>query len=124
MRRLASFAAVVALAGIGRAQVTPSADPNLNAGRPVDPGVGTSPPGTSYLNDCVPPVTSCGPQWWVRGEPVFWSIGTGKLVELGLNAVNSDTFNGLLSATNKSYLDVGARLLGSDRTGYRLGIGG
>ena len=124
MRRLASLVVIVALAGVGRAQVTASADQNPEAGRSADPGAGTAPPGTSFLNDCVSPVESFGPRWWVRGEPVFWSVGTGKLVKLGLNAVNSDLFNGLLSATNKSYLDVGERLLGSDRTGYRIGAGG
>ena len=45
-------------------------------------------------------------RFWVRGEFVFWAFGDSKLVNLGLNAINSDAFNALLSLTGTSYLDV------------------
>jgi Putative beta barrel porin-7 (BBP7) len=67
---------------------------------------------------------ACGPQWWIRGEYVAWAIGTSKLVEMGMDSLNSDLFNGLLAATGKDYKDFAQRLLGNDRTGYRVGAGG
>jgi Putative beta barrel porin-7 (BBP7) len=63
------------------------------------------------------------PRVWVRGEYVLWAIGTGKLVDLGKETYNSDTFNGLLNAAGKSYGDFVSRLLGDDRTGMRFSAG-
>lgn len=115
MRRSIPVCALLLFAAVGRGQ-GPASESTPAAG---DPSAASA----SFLVDC-PPAAACEPRWWVRGEYVFWTIGTGKLVELGLDAINSDTFNGLLNATGKSYLGITERLLGSDRTGYRLGVGG
>src|SRR5262245_31331312 len=117
MRTLTAVVAVALLAAIGRADTPCSESPGLATA--VN---GALPDGKQ--TDCGPAPQSCSSQWWARGEMVFWSIGTGKLVELGLDAINSDTFNAFLSATGKDYLSVGERLLGDDRTGYRVGLGG
>ena len=92
-------------------------------GAPADPTAADLVGGPSFLAECDSAAPPCGPRFWARGEPVFWAIGDSKLVDLGLNAINSDAFNTLLSLTGKSYLDVAKRLLGDDRTGYRLGLG-
>jgi Putative beta barrel porin-7 (BBP7) len=123
MRPLAPAFALFLLAAVGRAQ-TPAGDPLAATGVSINPAHETEVAGTRFPADCCPPAPTCTPRWWVRGEYVFWTIGTGKLVEFGLDAINSDVFNGLLAATGKDYRDVAERLLGDDRTGYRLGIGG
>lgn len=117
MRTLAAVLTVAVLAAIGRAE-TPYSE---------SPGVASAANGMlreGNLTDCGPTTQTCPPQWWARGELVFWSIGTGKLAEFGLDAINSDVFNALLTATGRDYRSVGERLLGDDRTGYRVGLGG
>jgi hypothetical protein len=66
---------------------------------------------------------SKGPQFWARGEYVAWAIATGKLVEIGREAYQSDQFNALLDAAGKDWGDVTRRLLGSERWGVRLSAG-
>jgi hypothetical protein len=123
MRPSTAFVAVLLLAAVGRAQ-TPAGNPLGMTAGPVGPTPQGQVAGIGVLPDCGPAAPTCAPRWWARGEVVFWTIGTGKLVELGLDAINSDVFNALLTATGRDYLSVGERLLGDDRTGYRLGVGG
>jgi len=66
---------------------------------------------------------AAAPRWWARGEYVFWTIGTGKIVEILDQAINSDLFNALLDASGKDYGDVARTILGSDRTGFRVNLG-
>lgn len=64
-----------------------------------------------------------GPQFWARGEYVAWALATGKLVEIGKEAYQSDQFNALLDAAGKDWGDVARRLLGNERWGARLSAG-
>jgi len=122
MRPALSVAAIMLVAVVGRAR-TPATDPDGWMGKSANPAPKAEVAGTSLRTECDSTVPVCGPQWWARGESVFWTIGTGKLVEIGLDAINSDTFNAFLTATGRDYLSVTERLLGDDRTGYRFGLG-
>jgi hypothetical protein len=63
------------------------------------------------------------PRYWLRGEYVFWAIGTGKMVEIAQEAYNSDLFNALLDASGQTWGDVIRNLLGNDRNGFRISAG-
>jgi hypothetical protein len=123
MRPTAPILAIALLTAVASAQL-PNGNLSASATGPDSAVPPTEVTGTGIVQDFSPAARTCTPQWWARGEMVFWSIGTGKLVELGLAGINSDTFNAFLTATGKDYLSVGERLLGDDRTGYRVGLGG
>jgi hypothetical protein len=74
---------------------------------------------------CPPPTIDCarGPRCWANAEYVFWTIGTGKLVEAAKESYNSDLFNALLNAAGKDYLNFVETLLGNNRSGFRLSAG-
>lgn len=97
------------------------------SGLELVPGYGPDSSVSAPIVQACPPVAAdCahGPRCWANAEYVFWTIGTGKLLEAGKAGYNSDLFNSLLDASGKNYRDLADTLLGDDRTGFRLSAGG
>jgi hypothetical protein len=99
-----------------RAQVTAELPPTAL------PNAGPSEMGPFFDNAA--PYCAEQPRYYIRGEYVFWVIGTGKLVEMAQEAYNSNFFNALLDASGKTWGDVIRTLLGNDRNGFRISAGG
>jgi hypothetical protein len=108
-----AIAAVISTPALSQTDLTgESREPLAAAAAPL--AVASSP-----LNADAP----SGPQFWARGEYVAFLFGTGKLVEIGKEAYNSELFNSLLSAAGKNFKDVAQTLLGNERNGLRLTVG-